>query len=448
MQHLQKTKGGGSVMVNQESDKVFRPERPPRARDLLPLFTPMSSTNPRKQISLLPVLTVEWGWRHGWKLPTGSPGRVAHAEEEPRLYLRGGAVAGAGHRGEHRHLYDYQRGLPAPAAGRGTLAARGNVYPRHSNDRCEHKFSTHPDFSPQLRGLPRPEHRFLWTGDGHLPHTAELGRPGGAATTERLAGERELLRRARRETRSGPHVYRRRRQKTRRQPGSGIELQLVGAAIRFRRQADRPDHHPEWNTLHGRGHRSAEFQGDCVPRPPGRALDSHQHARLCAYRTAQGSRKSPALPLDIDCRPVEAAGWRCGGAVGDENDRRRPGERVSARQQRPHRRTLSPERIGAGNQSAAAVFSCRGRADERGRSGPLDRVRQPGQSSARAGRQTRERVEHSRGARRGALPPGAPAFDGKHRALAARRIGWAAGSVLGTQNFVVFPASVSSRWLD
>src|SRR5882762_1205081 len=143
----------------------------------------------RKQMSFQPVLTVKWGCRYGWKLPTGSAGRAAHAEEEPRLYLRGRAVAGAGHRGEHRHLHHYQRGLPAPAPGRGTLAAGGNVYPRHPNDRCQYQFSAHRHFAPQLPGLPRPEHGFLRPGDGHLSHTPELGRPSRAATIERFACE-------------------------------------------------------------------------------------------------------------------------------------------------------------------------------------------------------------------------------------------------------------------
>src|SRR6202521_6220443 len=156
------------------------------------------STELWKQFSLPTVLPVEWRCRHGWKFPTGSPGRVADVEEKPRLYVRGGAVAGAGHRGEHRHLHHYQRGLPAPAAGRGTLAAGGNVYARHPNDRCEYQLSAHRHFPPQLRGLPGPEYRFLRAGDGHLSHTAELGRTGGAPAIERLAGERKLLRRTRR----------------------------------------------------------------------------------------------------------------------------------------------------------------------------------------------------------------------------------------------------------
>src|SRR5216684_1549248 len=77
--------GGGVVMVNQESDKDSCPERPSGARDLLPLFTPMRRTNLWKQISSLTVLPVEWGWRYGRKLPTGSSGRFADVEEKPRL---------------------------------------------------------------------------------------------------------------------------------------------------------------------------------------------------------------------------------------------------------------------------------------------------------------------------------------------------------------------------
>src|SRR5713101_3821389 len=98
---------------------------------------PSHSTELWKQMSLLTVLHVEWGWRYGWKLPlpTGSSGRVADVEEKPRLYVCGGAVAGLGHRGEHRHLHHYQRGLPAPAARRGALAPGGGVYPRHPDDR-------------------------------------------------------------------------------------------------------------------------------------------------------------------------------------------------------------------------------------------------------------------------------------------------------------------------
>src|SRR5713226_625475 len=241
--------GGGVVMVNQESDKDSCPERPSGARDLLPLFTPIRSTNPWKQISSLTVLPVEWGWRYGWKLPTGSSGRVADAQEKPRIYICGGAVAGAGHRGEHRHLHHYQRGFPASAAGRGTLAPGGDVYARHPDDRRQRQLPAHRHFAPQLRGLSRPEYRLLRTGHRHLSYTAELGRPGGAATIERLAGERELLRRAGREALSRPHLYRRWRQEARRQPGSGIELQPVGASVWFGRQVYRPDHHSQWDTL-------------------------------------------------------------------------------------------------------------------------------------------------------------------------------------------------------
>src|SRR5216683_2991901 len=220
---------GGVVMVNQESDKDSCPERPSGARDLLPLFTPMRRTNLWKQISSLTVLTVERGWRYGWKLPTGSSGRVADAQEKPRVYLRGRVVAGAGHWGEHRHLHHYQRRLPASAAGQGTLAPGGDVYARHRDDRRQRQLPAHRDVAPQLRGLPRPEHRFHRPGDGHLPHPAELGRPSRAATIERLAGERQLLRRTGREALSRPHLYRRWRQEAGRQCGSGIELQPVGA---------------------------------------------------------------------------------------------------------------------------------------------------------------------------------------------------------------------------
>jgi predicted permease len=44
------------------------------------------------------VLCVEWGCRYGWKLPTGSAGRVADAPEEPGIHFCRGAVAGAGDR--------------------------------------------------------------------------------------------------------------------------------------------------------------------------------------------------------------------------------------------------------------------------------------------------------------------------------------------------------------
>src|SRR5712692_5169941 len=179
--------GGGVVMVNQESDKDSCPERPSGATDLLPLFTPMRRTNLWKQISFLTVLPVEWGWRYGWQLPTGFAGRLAHAQEKPRVYVRGGAVVGAGHRGEHRHLHYYQRGFPASAAGRGTLTPGGDVYARHPDDRRQRQLPAHRHFAPQLRGLSRPEYRLPRTGHRHLPHPAELGWPGRAATIERLA---------------------------------------------------------------------------------------------------------------------------------------------------------------------------------------------------------------------------------------------------------------------
>src|SRR5260370_15106501 len=90
---LTKNKGGGSVMANQESNKDSSPERPSGARDLLPLLTPMSSTNPWKQMSFLAVLTVEQGWQYGWKLPTGTSGRRADAEVKPRHCACFAAVA-------------------------------------------------------------------------------------------------------------------------------------------------------------------------------------------------------------------------------------------------------------------------------------------------------------------------------------------------------------------
>src|SRR6266852_1906972 len=321
--------GGRVVMVNQESDKDSCPERPSGARDLLPLCTPMRRTNIWKQISSLTVLPAEWGWRYGRKLPTGSSGRFADVEEKPRLHVRRRAVAGAGHRGEHRHLHHYQRRLPAPAAGRGALAPGGGVYPRHPDVQCEHQLPAHRDVAPQLRRLPRPEHRFHRPGDGHLPHPAELGRPSRAATIERLAGERQLLRRTGREALSRTDLYRRWRQEDRRQPGSGNELQPVGPPIRFRRQVHRPDHLPEWHTLHGRGRRAAGFQGHRLARTPGCAVDSHQHARLRAYWATQGLGKQPALPLAFHRRPLETAGRRCGGAGSDENGRGRPREGIS-----------------------------------------------------------------------------------------------------------------------
>src|SRR6266849_1313360 len=308
--------GGGVVMVNQESDKDSCPERPSGAEGPLSvdLFISIERPMSRKHLSSPTVLPVEWEWRYGWKLPTGPSGRIADAEEKPRLHVRGGAVAGAGHRGEHRHLHHYQRGLPASAAGRGALAAGGGVYPRHPDVQCEHQLPANRDVAPQLRGLPRPEHRFLRAGHRHLPHPPELGRPSRAATIERLAGERQLLRRAGREALSRPHLYRRWRQEAGRQCGSGIELQPVGAPIWFGRQVYRPDHHPEWDALHGRGRGAAEFQRNRVARTSRRALDPHQHARLCAYRAAQESRESPPLPLALHCRALETAGWHCGGA--------------------------------------------------------------------------------------------------------------------------------------
>src|SRR5260370_16412583 len=83
---LTKNKGGGSVMANQESNKDSSPERPSGARDLLPLLTPMSSTNPWKPMSFLTVLTVEQGRHYAWKLPTGASGRLAGARDKPRRY--------------------------------------------------------------------------------------------------------------------------------------------------------------------------------------------------------------------------------------------------------------------------------------------------------------------------------------------------------------------------
>src|SRR5712692_3139288 len=159
----------------------------------------------RKQMFLLTVLAIGWRCRYGWKLRTGFAGRVADVEEKPRLYLRGGAVAGVGHRGEHSYLHHYQRCLPAPASGGGTLSAGGNVYPRHLNSRCGPHPPAHRHFTPELRGLPRPEHGFLRPGHGHFHHSAELGQASRASTAERLAGERELLRSAWREALSRAH---------------------------------------------------------------------------------------------------------------------------------------------------------------------------------------------------------------------------------------------------
>src|ERR1700694_4317916 len=99
MQHLQKTRGGLLLISS-----PFSRRTPCLCVDVSDsvnsVFSVPSVLIPvlffdRKQMSFQPVLTVKWGCRYGWKLPTGSAGRVAHAEEEPRLYLRGRAVAGA-----------------------------------------------------------------------------------------------------------------------------------------------------------------------------------------------------------------------------------------------------------------------------------------------------------------------------------------------------------------
>src|SRR5437867_1995974 len=74
-----------------------------------------------KQMSRLAVLTVERGWRYGRKLSTGFAGRFAHAEEEPRLHFRGGALTRAGHRRQHCHFHHYQRGVPPSTPRRGAL---------------------------------------------------------------------------------------------------------------------------------------------------------------------------------------------------------------------------------------------------------------------------------------------------------------------------------------
>src|SRR4029077_16740745 len=222
----------------------------------------------------------------GWKLPTGFSGRLAHAEEEPRVYLGGRGVVGAGNWGEHGYLHHYQRGFSPPPTGRGALPAGGSVYPRQLNSRCEYQPPGDWYLAAQLRGLPRPKHRFHRAGNRNLSPSPELGRPSGTATTERLPGERKLLRRAGREALSWPHVCLRWRQEDWRQSGGGAELQPVGAAIRFRSQYDWPNHHSECHGLHGRGHRAAEFQRNRVAWPPRPALDPHQHARLCADRAA------------------------------------------------------------------------------------------------------------------------------------------------------------------
>ncbi len=82
---LTKNRGLGGVMVNQISDEEIHPDEHSEGRRLRPgrkgpLFTPMRGTTPWKQMSPLAVLPVERAWRYGWKLPTGSSGRVAHAE--------------------------------------------------------------------------------------------------------------------------------------------------------------------------------------------------------------------------------------------------------------------------------------------------------------------------------------------------------------------------------
>src|SRR5467141_2243885 len=307
-------------------------------------------SNPGKQISLLPVLTVERGWRYGWKLPTGLTRRLAYAEEKPRLYLRRGSVAGAGHRGEYRYLYHYQRRLSPPAARRGTFASRGTVHSRHQDRKYQRQLPAHRHFAPQLRRLSRPEHSFHRLGDRHLPHSPELEWAGRAATIERHARQRQFLRRPGREALSRAHLYRRWRQETGRESGSGSELQLMGPPIRLRRQVHRPDHRAQWHALHCRRHRATEFQRNRVARPARRPLDPDHHARLCSCRPAQGPRKQSPLPLAPDRWPVESQCHRRGSTGGDENSRSGTRERISRRQHGPHRLTLYFERIGAGDQ--------------------------------------------------------------------------------------------------
>jgi len=227
--------------------------------------------------------------------PTGSAGRAAHAEEEPgftswpccRWRWASGrtppssplSTRSSCTRSRSRNPRGWRKCLPA-------TPKRSMPIPISSSPGTS--LPNYEDYATRTRLSP------AWPR--HLSHTPDWG--GQAERNiERLAGERELLRRAGRKALSRPHVCRRWRQETRRQPGSGIELQLVGPAIRFRRQADRPDITLNGTPYTGPGCRAAKFQRNRVARPPGRALDSHQHARLRAYRPAQESRESPGASV-------------------------------------------------------------------------------------------------------------------------------------------------------
>src|SRR5260370_37634201 len=166
MQHLQKTRGRGQLLLTRNPKRIpvlserseskdlssHATKRVDPERELTQLLgfpsRPPNGTEGWKQMSFQAVLNVERGGRYGWKLPTRPAGRLAYAGKECRFYLRGRALARSGHRRQRRHLHHYQRRLPPSPPRRATLPARRTVYTRHLNSLCSRQPPAHLHFAP------------------------------------------------------------------------------------------------------------------------------------------------------------------------------------------------------------------------------------------------------------------------------------------------------------
>jgi len=147
------------------------------------------------------------------------------------------------------------------------------------------------------------KHGFLRLASVHRYHNPELGRPSRADNPPpppqlTARWERELLDVLGVEAHRGPHVCADGDKENRRQPGSGIELQLVGPG-RFGSTVRLSAEH----TLNGtpytvHGCRAPQkFKGIVSLAARTVLWIPIRHARLRAYRPAQESRESRRFPL-------------------------------------------------------------------------------------------------------------------------------------------------------
>ncbi len=378
-------------------------------------------------MSFQPVLTVEWGCRYGWKLPTGSAGRAAHAEEEPRLYLRNTAIFTIINAVFLHPLPVEEPSRLAEMFTRDTQTIDANTNFQLTGTSLPN-YEDYRDQNTAFSGLasvtfpiplnwggqaePQQLNASLVSGNffdvlGVKPYR---GRTFVADGDKKLGGNPEVV--------LSYSLWVRR---------FGSDVRLIGRTI----------------TLNGTpytvlGVAPPNFKGivslgrpdvlwipismrDYVLTGQLKNLENHRRFRWLSI--------VGRLKPQVGVAEARAAMKTIAAGLEKEYPRDNKGRTVE----------LFPLNESALGINQRRQFSLAG--------GVLMGVVGLVLLIA-CGRQTRKRIEHSRGDGRGALPPGPAAFDRKHRAFAARRIGRAAGSLRGTQNLVVLPASVSSRRFD